>query len=105
MVPTVAGAAPSAPASTVSVASDPGHDPVLERRARLAKMAAGGQRVGYALLIAAVVAFFAGALTGFPAASLVIVVAALVATTLVLLPAIILGYAVRAAEKEDRQQG
>jgi hypothetical protein len=29
----------------------------------------------------------------------------LAVTTLVLLPAIVLGYAVRAAEKEDRQQG
>ena len=80
----------------------PDADPVLERRARLAKMAAGGQRVGYALLVIAVVAFFAGALTGFPTASIVIVVGALAVTTLVLLPAIILGYAVRAAEKEDR---
>jgi hypothetical protein len=65
-------------------------------------MAAGGQRVGYALIVIAVVAFFAGALTGFPTASIVIVVGALVVTTLVLLPAIILGYAVRAAEKEER---
>ena len=77
-------------------------DPVLARRARLARLAAGGQRVGYALLLVALVAFFAGAVTGFPAASIVIVVGALVVTTLVLLPAIILGYAVRAAEKEDR---
>lgn len=78
------------------------HDPVLARRARLARLAAGGQRVGYALLLVALVAFFAGAVTGFPAASIVIVVGALAATTLVLLPAIVLGYAVRAAEKEDR---
>jgi hypothetical protein len=81
---------------------EPSDDPVLERRARLGRMAAGGQRVGYALLVIALVAFFAGALTGFPSASIVIVVGALVVTTLVLLPAIILGYAVRAAEKEDR---
>jgi hypothetical protein len=73
---------------------EPSDDPVLERRARLGRMAAGGQRVGYALLVIALVAFFAGALTGFPSASIVIVVGAL--------PAIILGYAVRAAEKEDR---
>ena len=77
-------------------------DPVLRRRAKLSRMAAGGQRVGYALIVIAVVAFFAGALTGFPTASIVIVVGALVVTTLVLLPAIILGYAVRAAEKEER---
>jgi hypothetical protein len=85
------------------VVEDP--DPVLARRARLARMASGGQRVGYALLLVALVAFFAGAVTGFPAASIVVVVGALAVTTLVLLPAIVLGYAVRAAEKEDRQQG
>ena len=84
------------------MATDPGDDPVLQRRARLARMAAGGQRVGYALLLIALVAFFAGAATGFPAASIVIVVGALAVTTVVLLPAIVLGYAVRAAEKEDR---
>jgi hypothetical protein len=84
------------------VARDPDPDPVLARRARLSRLAGGGQRVGYALLLVAVVAFFAGALTGFPGASIVIVVSALAVTTVVLLPAIILGYAVRAAEKEDR---
>ncbi|MDQ1374858.1 MAG: hypothetical protein QOJ09_2196 [Actinomycetota bacterium] len=78
---------------------------MLARRARLGKLAGRGQRLGYAVLIIAICAFAAGALTGFPAASIVIVVGALVFTTLVLLPAIILGYAVRAAEKEDRQQG
>ena len=84
------------------VASSGSEDPVLARRARLGRLAAGGQRVGYALLLIAVVAFFAGALTGFPAASIVVVVGALAATTLVLLPAIVLSYAVRAAEKEER---
>ena len=58
--------------------------------------------MGYALLLVAIAAFFTGALTGFPPASVVTVVAALVVASLVLLPAIILGYAVRAAEKEDR---
>jgi hypothetical protein len=77
-------------------------DPVLARRARLARLAAAGQRVGYALLLVALVAFFAGAVTSFPAASVIVVVAALAVASIVLLPAIILGYAVRAAEKEDR---
>jgi hypothetical protein len=90
------------PASTWPVARDPDPDPVLVRRARLARLAADGQRLGYALLLVAVVAFFAGALTGFPSASIVIVVGALAVTTVVLLPAIVLGYAVRAAEKEER---
>lgn len=77
-------------------------DPVLARRAGLARLAAAGQRTGYALLLVALVAFFVGAVTGFPAASVVVVVAALAVASIVLLPAIILGYAVRAADKEDR---
>lgn len=86
------------------MAQEPASDPILARRARFAQLATRGQRLGYAMLIVAVCAFAAGAATGFPAASIVIVVTALALTTVVLLPAIILGYAVRAAEKEDRQQ-
>jgi hypothetical protein len=77
-------------------------DPVLRQRARLSRLASTGQRIGYLLLLLAIVAFAAGALTSFPTASVVVVVAALVVAAVVLLPAIILGYAVKAAEREER---
>lgn len=75
-------------------------DPVLARRARLAALAAAGQRVGYGLVVVAVVAFFAGLASSFQRWG-VVVVAALALTTVTLAPAIVLGYAVRAAARED----
>ena len=80
-------------------------DPVLAKRARAARLAEVGQRVGYLFLLVAVVAFAVGAVRGFSDVSTTIVTLALAAMTLVLAPAIVLGYAVKAAEREDRERG
>ena len=84
--------------------SDSAPDPVLARRALFARLALTGKRVGYGLLSVAIVAFFAGLARGFEVAGPV-VAGALGLCTVVLAPAIILGYAVRAAEREDRRTG
>ena len=78
-------------------------DPVLVRRARFARVAQTGQRVGYGLIGVAVAGFVVGLIVGFNILVATVVVAALVGTTVTLLPAIILGYSVKAAEREDRQ--
>jgi hypothetical protein len=78
-----------------------GPDPVLVRRARLARLVTAGQRAGYALLAAAVAAFAVGAATEFNSAVTAVVTAAMAGATAVLAPSIVLGYAVRAAERED----
>lgn len=80
-------------------------DPVLVRRARIARLVEVGQRVGYSLLLVAVVAFFVGLATGFTGLITVLVIGSLLAMTVVLAPAIVFGYAVKAAEREDRRQG
>ncbi len=80
-------------------------DPVDVRRARMARLAGLGQSVGYGFLVVAVVAFAAGAVTGFTTAIASLVTAALAGATLTLAPAIVLGYAVKAAEREDRRRG
>lgn len=80
-------------------------DPVLVQRARAARLAEIGQRLGYLLLGVAVTAFAVGAVRGFSGLTTAVVTAALIAMTLVLAPAIVLGYAVKAAEREDREQG
>ena len=80
-------------------------DPVRVKRAQAARLAEAGQRLGYLLLGVAVVAFVVGAVRGFTGATTAVVTVALVAMTLVLAPAIVLGYAVKAAEREDREQG
>lgn len=78
-------------------------DPILERRARYARWAEWGQRAGYAFLAVAMVAFVVAVAGGFPGPSVAIVIAGLAGATLALPPAIIAGYAVKAAEREDRE--
>lgn len=80
-------------------------DPVLERRARYARLVGVGKRVGYSLLLIAVVAFVVGFALGFPQPAVTASVVGLIGTCVVLPPAIIFGYAVKAAEREDRQAG
>ena len=80
-------------------------DPVLAKRRRIAGLVALGQRLGYALFGVAVVLFVVGLVAGFGGAVTGGIVAAIVVGSLVLAPAIVFGYAVRAAEREDREQG
>jgi integral membrane sensor domain MASE1 len=76
-------------------------DPVVAKRAQLLRLANLGKRVGYLALAVACVAFVVGALTDLPSWSMVTVVAGMAIATVALVPAIILGYAVAKAERED----
>ena len=80
-------------------------DPVRARRARIARGVEIGQRVGYALFGLAMVGFAIGFAVGFDGAYVAVVVTCLIAGSIVLAPAIVLGYAVKAAEREDRDHG
>ena len=80
-------------------------DPVRARRAQVARWTALANRAGYLLLAVAVVLFFVALAVGFNATMATLVVAALVAACVLLAPSIILGYAVKAAEREDRERG
>ena len=80
-------------------------DPVLARRRQVARAAEIGQRIGYALFGLALVVFVAGFVVGLTGAVVVIVVAALVVGSLLLAPAIVAGYGVKAADREDRERG
>ena len=62
-----------------------------------------GQRAGYAALLVAVVSFVIAAATDFPAVAVDISIAALVAGIVILPVPIVLGYGVRAAEREERE--
>lgn len=83
----------------------PEPDPVLQRRARWAQLANAGQRLGYGLLGLAVVAFIVSFVAGFPSAAVALSIAGLIGACIVLPPAIVAGYAVKAAEREDRKAG
>ncbi|MBA3654025.1 MAG: hypothetical protein H0W70_07505 [Actinobacteria bacterium] len=79
-------------------------DPVAQRRARLARLAGAGQRTGYLALLVAVVAFFWALLASFPAGATTIVAVSMTVATVTLAPAIVLGYAVKAAQREDDER-
>jgi len=88
-------------ASVVAVAIDPAADPVLVRRARIAKLVSLGQRIGYLLFAVAMVAFFIGLATEYTPGLTTLIVGCLLGGSAVLAPAIVFGYAVKAAERED----
>jgi hypothetical protein len=77
-------------------------DPVIARRNRIAKLTEWGQRIGYALFGIAVVVFVVGAAIGFRPPIVITVTACLGVGSVILAPAIVFAYAVKAAEREDR---
>ncbi|MGH9280520.1 MAG: hypothetical protein ACRD12_20805 [Acidimicrobiales bacterium] len=76
-------------------------DPVRARRARIGRLAALGKRLGYLLFLVAVVVFVAAAVSDFPSVLVTVVVASLALGSVLLLPAIVVGYGVKAAARED----
>jgi len=87
------------------VSTEPPADPTRERRARIAGWVSLGQRVGYGLFFAAIVLFVVGFAIGFDGWVGPTIIGCLVVGSLVLAPAIVFGYAVKAAEREDRDRG
>ena len=85
--------------------NEPEPDPVLVRRARIARLTEIGQRIGYALFGLAIVVFIIGFVVGYSDVLVTIIVTSLGVGSVVLAPAIVFGYAVKAAEREDRELG
>lgn len=80
-------------------------DPVRRRRETIRRLNTLAQRAGYALLAVAIIVFFFAMATDFTSALATIVVITLVASCVLLAPSIILGYAVKAADRDDRERG
>ncbi len=80
-------------------------DPVRERRARIARLVRIGLSAGYGLFLAAIVLFLVGLAIGYTNRITSLIVSCLVAGSIVLAPAIVFNYAVRAAEKDDVARG
>ena len=81
-------------------------DPILVKRAcALPSSRNLGQRLGYLGFVIAIVVFVIGAIVGFNGAIVGIVIGSIVVGSIFLAPSIVLGYAVKAAEKEDRAKG
>ena len=80
-------------------------DPVRARRAQIAKWTLLANQVGYLALALAVALFVIAFMVGLSAPMATLVVAAMIVSFVLLVPSIILGYAVKAAERDDLQHG
>jgi hypothetical protein len=83
----------------------PAIDPVRAKRARIAKLVEVGSRVGYTLFGIAIVVFVIGFISGFDGIVGPLITGSIVIGSIILAPAIVFGYAVKAAEREDRERG
>lgn len=63
------------------------------------------QRAGYALFALAVVLFLVGFAVGLTGGLVTAILVALGVGSVLLAPAIVVGYAVKAADREDRERG
>jgi hypothetical protein len=70
----------------------------------MARLASAGQKIGYFALLVAIVGFFWALFASFPAPARAMLIGGMVIATITLAPAIVLGYAVKAAEREDRER-
>ena len=77
-------------------------DPVRQRRQQAARLASLARRTGWSLFGLAFVAFVLGLVVRLTGVVVVVVVGSLALGSALLLPAIIVGFGVTAAEREDR---
>ena len=80
-------------------------DPVRERRQQVARWTQLANRLGYLCFGVAIVTFVVGFVVSFNATVSAIVVTSMIVGSVLLAPAIVLGYAVKAAERDDRERG
>jgi fatty acid desaturase len=83
----------------------PATDPVRARRAVVQRWSLLANRIGYLFVAAAMALFFIAFALGFSSTMATLIVVALVVGCALLAPSIIVGYAVKAAEREDRERG
>jgi hypothetical protein len=77
-------------------------DPIRARREQVSRLAAAARKAGWAFFGLAIAAFVIGVVVGLSGVVVVVVVASLALGSALLLPAIIIGFGVTAAEREDR---
>lgn len=81
---------------------EPDSDPVVARRAVIARWVSLGQRVGYLALVVSIVAFVTAFVLDFPGWAVTTVIVSLLVAIVVLPVPIVMGYGLKAAERADR---
>jgi len=85
--------------------NSPPIDPVRARRAQIARWTLLANRIGYLILALAIALFVIAFAMGFSSTMAALVVGSMIVSFVLLVPSIILGYAVKAAERDDLQHG
>ena len=80
-------------------------DPVRVKRAKVARWTLLANRVGYLFVALAMALFFMAFAFGFNSTMATLVIVSFLIGCALLTPSIILGYAVKAAERDDRERG
>ncbi len=75
------------------------------RRAQVAKWTLLANRVGYLFVASSIALFIIAFAVGFSSTMATLVIISFVIGCVLLAPSIILGYAVKAAERDDRERG
>lgn len=92
-------------AADEKAATPPTDDPVLIKRAKIAKWTLLANRVGYLFVALAMALFIIAFAVGFNSTMATLVIISFLIGCALLAPSIILGYAVKAAYREDRELG
>ena len=87
------------------MAPAPDPEPVRARRRQVARGVTIGKRVGYLLWLAATILLVAGLAADLQRPVVLAATICLIAGAALLAPAIVLGYAVNAAERDDQARG
>ena len=77
-------------------------DDLRRQRSKVAKYVKLGKRTGYSLWLIAIILFFGLFFTDFDGPLVVILLVCLITGCVILLPSIVLSYAVREADREDQ---
>jgi lipopolysaccharide export LptBFGC system permease protein LptF len=91
--------------SNPSNATGAAHDPVRERRAQVARWSLLANRIGYLFVAVAMALFVIAFAVGFSSTMATLVIVSFVIGCVLLAPSIVIGYGVKAAEREDRERG
>jgi len=82
----------------------PDTDPVVRRRRAVGRWTLLANRIGYLVLALSVALFVIAFAVGFSSALATAVIISLVVSFVLLAPSIVLGYAVKAADREDAER-
>ena len=85
--------------------TEPSNDPVRSRRQKISRVNNAANRLGYLLWGIAMACFVTAFIVGFKGLLVDMVIACIIAGSILLAPSVIIGYAVKAAERDDLENG